>query len=261
VCELEENIGFRSSWNLVPERDYEVDELLLSTLNRRGFEVGVHGLHHDGRDFDTRRHVGQRLPAFHEYARRWRAVGFRSPSTHRRWEWMQLLDFDYDSSYTDTAPYEPQAGGCCSWLPYLIGDLVELPITLPQDHTLFELLGQQDESVWVEKTELLRGRGGMALMVTHPDYMIDPHVLSSYRRFLEHFAHDDGSWKPLPREVASWWRRRAASRLERIDDEWTIVGPAATDGAVVYRGNVSAADHDTAGSAKPRSGAAVGRTA
>jgi peptidoglycan/xylan/chitin deacetylase (PgdA/CDA1 family) len=236
VRELEKSTGFRSSWNFVPERDYQVDESLVTALEGDGFEVGVHGLRHDGRDFDTRRHLERRLPTIHDYARRWRAVGFRSPSTHRRWEWMELLEFEYDSSYTDTAPYEPQAGGCSTWLPYHIGELVGLPITLPQDHTLFEILGCRDETLWVHKTELLRARGGMALSLTHPDYMTAPDMLSSYRRFLETFADEDSAWKALPREVASWWRRRAASRLERVGDSWTIRGPASTDGAVVYRG-------------------------
>jgi peptidoglycan/xylan/chitin deacetylase (PgdA/CDA1 family) len=259
VCDLEESLGFRSSWNLVPERDYEVDDLMLAALRRDGFEVGVHGLHHDGRDFDTRRHVEQRLPAIREYTRQWRAVGFRSPSTHRRWEWMQLLEFEYDSSYTDTAPYEPQAGGCCSWLPYQIGALVELPITLPQDHTLFELLGHRDESVWVDKADLLRSRGGMALVLTHPDYMVDPDVLRSYRRFLERFADDELAWRALPREVAAWWRRRAASRLEWVGDEWRIVGPAGSDGAVVYRGGVAGVPPGAgATSARTQSDAMVG---
>jgi hypothetical protein len=237
VCELERGAGFRSSWNFVPERDYEVESSALAALDSTGFEVGVHGLHHDGRDFDTRRHLQRRLPAMHRYAREWNAVGFRSPSTHRRWEWMSMLDFEYDSSYTDTAPYEPQPGGCCSWLPYRIGQrIVELPITMPQDHTLFEILGHEDETPWIEKATLLREHGGMALMLTHPDYMTDGELLPSYRRFLERYAGDDSAWKPLPREAAAWWRRRADSHLELVDGEWTIVGPAREDGAVVYGG-------------------------
>ena len=83
---------------------------------------------------------------------------------------MPLLGFDYDSSYPDTDPYEPQPGGCCSWLPFFNGDLVELPITLPQDHTLFEILGASTSALWLDKARFLRDRGGMALMITHPDY-------------------------------------------------------------------------------------------
>jgi hypothetical protein len=58
--------------------------------------------------------------------------GSAAPATQRVWEWMPLLGFDYDSSYHDTAPYEPTPGGCCSYLPTSNGDIVELPITLPE---------------------------------------------------------------------------------------------------------------------------------
>ena len=67
---------------------------------------------------------------------------------------MPLLGFDYDSSSPDTDPFEPQSGGCCSWWPFFNGKLVELPITLVQDHTLFVILRRPDEQLWVEKAEL-----------------------------------------------------------------------------------------------------------
>ena len=99
-----------------------------------------------------------------EYAKKWRAVGFRSPATHRVWEWMPLLGFDYDSSFPDTDPYEPQPGGCCTWLPYFNEELVELPITLVQDYTLFTILRHEDERLWLGRAHFLREHGGMALV-------------------------------------------------------------------------------------------------
>ena len=143
---------------------------------------------------------------------------------------MSRLPFDYDSSYTDTAPYEPQPGGCCSWLPYMIEDVVELPITLPQDHTLFEILGGFDGRLWIEKAKLLRERGGMALVLTHPDYVGLEGLVDAYRTFLSEFADDDTAWKALPREVSAWWRQRAASSLIRDNGVWRIEGPAADIG-------------------------------
>ena len=152
---------------------------MVADLKGAGFEVGVHGLYHDGHDLESRERLMERLPEIRDYAERWGAAGFRSPATHRRWEWMGLLGFDYDSSFPDTDPYEPQPGGCCSWLPFFIDDLVELPITLPQDHTLFEILRHADASVWSAKAGLIRERGGMALILTHPDYMTDERLCST----------------------------------------------------------------------------------
>ena len=169
-----------------------------------------------------------------DFAKRWNAVGFRSPATQRVWEWMPLLGFDYDSSYPDTDPYEPQPGGCCSWLPFFNDGLVELPITLPQDYTLFTILRHESAQLWLEKTEFLRERGGMALLITHPDYMLERRPRNAYRELLDAYRDDPTVWRALPCEVSSWWRRRAASRLERAGGEWRIAGPAADAGRVVY---------------------------
>ncbi len=152
--DLERRLGYRSSWNLVPMR-YDVDDATVADLRGEGFEVGVHGLYHDGRDLESERLLRERLPAIREYASRWGAVGFRSPATHRDWRLMPLLGFEYDSSSPDTDPYEPQSGGCCTWWPFFNADLVELPITLVQDHTLFEILRRPDERLWVDKAAFL----------------------------------------------------------------------------------------------------------
>jgi predicted glycosyltransferase len=225
VLDLERSHGLRSSWNLVPQR-YEIDDDYVRALVAEGFEIGVHGLHHDGRDLESLATVRKRLPAIRDAAERWGAVGFRSPAMHRHPEWMPLLGFDYDSSCPDTDPFEPQAGGCCTWLPFFNQDMVELPVTLTQDHTLFVILRHNDEAEWVRKAEFLRKRGGMALLDTHPDYLVDERIFRAYGRFLDRYAQDATAWRALPREINAWWRRRAASHLEPQGAGWQVIGPA-----------------------------------
>jgi hypothetical protein len=232
VRAVEEAGGYRSAWNLVPER-YAVPDRLVEHLNDVGCEVGVHGLRHDGRDLESVNTAQSRLPAMQLWGQRWGATGFRSPATHRVWELMPKLGFAYDSSYPDSDPYEPMAGGCCSWLPFFNEDMVELPITLTQDHTLFVIL-RCDDCLWRQKVELLRTRGGMALVLVHPDYMLDGDRLDAYARLLDAYRDDPEMWTPLPREVADWWRRRAATSLRLVHAAWQPVGPAADEAAVAF---------------------------
>jgi len=231
--DAERAAGFRSSWNFVSER-YDVEESVLQGLRDDGCEIGVHGLRHDGHDLGSRRLLRRRLPAIRRSAERWGAVGFRSPATQRAWELMPELGFDYDSSYTDTDPYEPQPGGCCTYLPYFNEQQVELPITLPQDHTLFTILRHTDGDLWVDKARHLRDRGGMALVLVHPDYASDSYLAGAWSRLLEEFRDDDTAWQALPREVADWWRRRASSTIRETGSGWDIEGPAADDGTVRF---------------------------
>ncbi len=222
--DIERAAGFRSSWNLVPGR-YDVPDAVVAALQADGFEVGLHGLYHDGRDLADGV-LPQRLPEMRRWAQRWDAVGFRSPATHRAWDTMASLPFEYDSSYPDSDPFEPQPGGCCSWLPFFNGPLVELPITLPQDHTVFVILRRTDGRIWIDKSETIRAAGGMALLITHPDYLGLAPIVSAYRQLLAHVAGDPTVWRALPQEVNRWWRRRAQSHLEHDGDGWQVVGPA-----------------------------------
>lgn len=231
VLELERRHGMRSSWNFVPRR-YDVDLDRVADLVKDGFEVGVHGLHHDGRDLESWDRWEERLPYAYDAAALWGAAGFRSAALHREWGWMGQLQFDYDSSVPDTDPFEPQGGGCYTWLPFFNGDVVELPLTLPQDHTLFVILREKDESAWIRKAEFLRARGGLAMMDTHPDYLIDKEIFGAYSRFLDYFSSDATAWKALPRDVSAWWRRRAASSLVFDGRDWQVVGPAAGEARI-----------------------------
>jgi hypothetical protein len=145
---------------------------------------------------------------------------------------MPRLGFEYDSSYPDTDPYEPQPGGCCTYLPFFNEQMVELPITLPQDHTMFEILGHADGDLWTAKARDIRTRGGMVLALTHPDYARNDAMALAWRQLLDEFADDDSVWQALPREVASWWRRRHASSVILDDDRWIVSGPAAGEARV-----------------------------
>jgi len=235
ILDLERGLGLRSSWNFVPRR-YQVEDDRIRELTADGFEVGVHGLYHDGRDLESLARVRERLPAMREAAERWNAVGFRSPATQRQWDLMPMLGFDYDCSYPDSDPFEPQGGGCCTWLPFFNREMVELPLTMQQDHTLFTILRQSDETAWIDKAESLRARGGMALIDTHPDYLIEDTVKRAYRCLLERYASDETAWKALPRDVSAWWRRRANSQVERSGDRWIVTGPAAEEAHVELAG-------------------------
>jgi hypothetical protein len=112
--------------------------------------------------------------------------------------------------------------------------MVELPITLPQDHTIFAILQHPDETLWTQKAAHVRSRGGMVLVLTHPDYVGDPRLVEGYRRLLKGLESDPSVWRALPREVSDWWRRRAGSRLEQTKTGWTIRGPAMPDGSVRF---------------------------
>jgi peptidoglycan/xylan/chitin deacetylase (PgdA/CDA1 family) len=224
VADLEAEHGLRSCFNFVAER-YTLDKTVMADLRSRGFEIGVHGVKHDGRKFSSRRIFEERLEALRRYQREWNADGFRSPATHRKWEWMSDLPFLYDSSYPDTDPYEPIPGGCGSPWPFRIGPLVELPITMPQDHTLWEILQVGAGDIWREKADRLRSCGGLINIIVHPDYLSVPSQWREYEDFLTWLRAQRDIWIALPRDIATWWQNRQVQQRVSLSThglEWEV---------------------------------------
>jgi peptidoglycan/xylan/chitin deacetylase (PgdA/CDA1 family) len=210
LADLDASYGFRSSFNFVGEL-YPLDLELLDELRARGFEIGLHGLKHDGRLFASRAHFNQRARAINRHLRRLGAVGVRAPLTHRHPEWMQALDVEYDLSFFDTDPYEPIPGGTMSIWPFQIGHFVELPYTLAQDFTVAVVLREKTPRTWLDKVAFLRDYRGLALVNTHPDYLARPFVRQIYKDFLREMAGQRDYWHALPRDIASWWKARATA--------------------------------------------------
>jgi peptidoglycan/xylan/chitin deacetylase (PgdA/CDA1 family) len=233
VREVEERYGLASSWNFCAEQ-YPIPDGVFSRLRTAGCEIGLHGIDHQGRLFSSRARFEANLPKIHRYLREWNAVGFRSPALHRNADWMPELGCEYDSSFPDTDPFEPQPGGCCSILPFFNGDLVELPVTLAQDHTVFEILRHSDIGVWTQKSDWIIRHHGLVNVIVHPDYMLTPERLALYDELLAFLTAQDAGWPALPRDVARWWRTRSGLRCERQDDGVRINGPGAEQATVAY---------------------------
>lgn len=229
VAEWEEAHGFRSSFNVVADW-YPIDAGCISELRERGHEIGSHAIHHDRSLFSSREEFERQLPLLAASAERFGAVGFRSPATHRVVDWLAELPFSYDCTMPHSDPYEPIPGGTGTVWPFMQGDVVEMPYTAPQDHTLFNLLGHRDGSLWKRQLEEIIGCAGLFQMLTHPDpdYLGSPLTGLAYRETLDAISCHDDVWVALPKDVAEWWRRRAGGAGTRDDGVATWTGSEVT---------------------------------
>jgi peptidoglycan/xylan/chitin deacetylase (PgdA/CDA1 family) len=222
LMELEEKLGFRSSFGFVPER-YPVSAELRKDLEKRGFEVAVHGLLHDGLYYKSRETFSGRAARINRYIKDWGAVGFRSPSMQHNLDWIHDLNIEYDSSTFDTDPFEPQPDGMGTIFPFWVqrksGGKVylELPYTLPQDHTLFVIMRERSIDIWKKKLDWISEKGGMALLISHPDYMrfdrpeegFGRYPVKFYAEFLKcaDSRYKGKYWNPLPRDIVAFWKK------------------------------------------------------
>lgn len=219
LMELEARHGFRSSFNFVPEGEYSVPPDLPASLAQQGFEVGVHGLEHDGKLYASKREFAAKAIRIQKYLREWDARGFRSPLMQHKLPWLHKLGVEYDASTFDTDPFEPEPDAVGTIFPFWVpgpddGGFVELPYTLPQDFTLFVVLRESTIDIWKKKLDWVAAHGGMALLNTHPDYMCfeggkskDEFPVSLYEEFLSYIRdkYEGAFWAANPREVSRFY--------------------------------------------------------
>lgn len=205
LIEIDEKYGFKSSFNIVPYK-YRIDKGIIDLIKENGSEVGIHGYNHDGKLYYSEKIFNERVPYINEAIKTYDAIGFRSPMVHRNIEWLQKLDIQYDASCFDYDPFQPFPGGVGSIWPFIAGKFVELPYTLPQDHTLFYVLKVKDISIWKNKVDWIVRNNGMALLLTHPDYLKDVQNMKLYEEFLDYLNSIQNSWRCLPKEMAVHWR-------------------------------------------------------
>ena len=219
LMNVEQKHGFRSCFNFVPEGEYRVPDTLRETLDRAGFEVGVHGLEHDGKLYSSTEVFASKAFQIKKYLREWNSAGFRSPLMQHRLDWLHALDAEYDASTFDTDPFEPEPDGVGTIFPFWVPGpngrgYVELPYTLVQDFTLFRVLREGNIEIWKRKLDWIAEHGGMALLNTHPDYMCfdgqrnrDEFPVSYYDELLRYVGekYKGSYWSALPREVAQYY--------------------------------------------------------
>jgi peptidoglycan/xylan/chitin deacetylase (PgdA/CDA1 family) len=236
---VEESLGFRSSFNFVAE-EYQVSEVLRKDLAGRGFEVGVHGIKHSGDPFRSRKIFQEQAIRINEYLKDWKCVGYRSPCMYHNLDWIGELNIDYDASTFETDPFEPQPDGVGTIFPFwvrrnlepptsnlepptaLANGFIELPYTLPQDFTLFILLEERNIDIWKNKLDWLARNGGMALLITHPDYMnfdgkkleIEEYPARYYEEFLQYIIdnYEGLCWNVLPKDIALFWKENCSNK-------------------------------------------------
>ena len=218
LAELDEKLGFRSSFNFVAE-DYKLSDELFNQLRSKGFEIGSHSIHHKN-PFSSKKYFRDLAQKINNYLKEWNAVGFRSPSMYHNLEMIHDLNIEYDASTFDTDPFEPQPDGLGTIFPLWISDncnhkgYVELPYTLPQDFLIYILMKQKNTDIWKTKLDWIAKNGGMALLNSHPDYMnfdnfphYEKYPVQYYENFLTYIKtkYEGQYWHVLPRDMARFW--------------------------------------------------------
>jgi hypothetical protein len=227
LMDINDSFQIKTSFQLIPDARYVVGEDELTSIKSRGFEVNVHDLKHDGHLFSSRKVFMESAPQINRFGTAFGSRGFRSAILYRNQEWFSELDFSYDMSVPNVGHLDPQRGGCCTVMPYFIGELLEIPVTATQDYTLFHVLETYSLDLWRQQTSLIMQQHGLISFIVHPDYLDTPKAREAYAALLEHLStlrSDSNVWIALPGEIDTWWRERRNMRLVCNGETWRIEG-------------------------------------
>jgi hypothetical protein len=237
LIDLDEAHGIRASFQVIPEKRYEVPDEYVALIRSRGFEFNIHDLNHDGQLYQERQLFLQRSKKINSYVKQFGTSGFRAGVMYRNLDWYDAYEMSYDMSMPNVAHLEPQRGGCCTVFPYFVGKILEIPLTTCQDYSLFQILNDYSIDLWKQQLAMLRKRNGLMSFIAHPDYLIDAkarRVYESLLQYLQQMVAREKIWMALPGEVDQWWRARNQMRLVQINDQWAIEGPQSNKAKVAF---------------------------
>jgi len=140
-------------------------------------------------------------------------------------------------SMPNVANLDPQRGGCCTVMPYFIGDILELPLTTIQDYSLFHVLNEHSIDLWRVQLEMILAKNGLASFIVHPDYIIESETQVVYKDLLgllSELCGREAVWFALPNEIDSWWRARSRMSIVKDGESWQIVGEGADRAVLAF---------------------------
>lgn len=237
LMDLDDAYGIKASFQVIPEKRYEVPDEYVSQIRSRGFEFNVHDLNHDGHLYRTREEFVRRAVRINSYVHRYGARGFRAGSMYRNQDWYDAFEFSYDMSVPNVAHLDPMRGGCCTVMPYFVGKIVELPVMTVQDYSQFHILKDYSIELWKQQLALIKRRNGLMSFITHPDYLIELRARNVYETLLDYLRQmiaREQIWAALPRDVDEWWRARSQMKLVPRGNEWEIVGAGKERARLAY---------------------------
>jgi len=214
IKKLEEKYDIPSAW-YIPSKYYKLNPEIIKGLANYG-EIGAHDTKHDGKlatlpkqKLVKRLHEAkQTLEKIINYP----VEGFRAPLLQHNFKIIQALEevgYTYDASiptWEPKHPYTMKPCGIGTVNPLKMKKIVEIPLTLPQDHQMIHVLGitpRQTVKEWIKLKERIRGMGGICAILVHPNYELgNSQNFDTYEELLNNIIADNEAWVTIPREIS-----------------------------------------------------------
>ena len=211
---MEERYDVPSAWFLPTDR-YKLDSEVILKLANHG-EIGAHGTKHDGKLI--RLSIEEIVDRLSEAKRILETtvgqdvVGFRAPllqHNERIIQGLRKAGYSYDASIPTWEPKHPSTispRGIGTVYPLKMDGIVEIPISLMQDHQMIHVLGMNSRQIvekWLDMREIIKELGGICTTLVHPDYeLASQEGLESYEELLNGINADNQAFVTIPSQIS-----------------------------------------------------------
>ena len=215
---------------------------LFKRIQDMGVEFAVHGYKHvDYTQLESKQiveHLQHAVEIFDKHGILW--SGFRFPFLRCDEERIDMLGregFQWDSSrviswnhlkseeFTPMAwqafenilnTYRPMNADDCQTLPSVNGNLIEIPVSVPDDDMLIERLGIKNShrltTIWNRMLDEIRKKGELFVLQVHPERFFE--FRTAVERLIHQAAEDGDVWFTSLGELTDWWRERKDFRFD-----------------------------------------------
>ena len=210
---IEERYDIKSAWFL-PTEQYKLDSGVLLKLANHG-EIGAHGTRHDGKLIRISkegivRRLGEAKRVLENIVGQ-DIAGFRAPLLQlngKVFDGLLETGYVYDSSVPTWEPRHPSCMGpygIGTVYPLDVGGIVEVPVTVPQDHQMIRILGlnpKQTVEKWLEMKDIIKELGDVCTFLIHPDYELANASMDVYEELVNTIVSDTEAFITVPSEIA-----------------------------------------------------------
>ena len=211
---MEDRYDLPSAW-YIPSAHFRLDSPTIRELANNG-EIGSHDTRHDGRLARlSREKMMERLSSSRRVLSKCAGCaveGFRAPLLQHNLGIMDALmsvGYSYDTSIPTWEPKHPSTmkpQGIGTVFPMIINGVVEVPVTLPQDHQMMHVLNYGPKgtiTIWKQSMNATKEMGGLCVFLVHPEYeLAHSKNIRVYEDLLSTIKTDHDSWTALPRDIS-----------------------------------------------------------
>ena len=178
---VEDKYGVKSIW-FIPTGEYKLDKKIVKEL-AEDHEIGSHDVKHDGKlillekeEIVKRLKESKKLlEQIIEKEVKW----FRAPLLQHNMKIIQAIKeagYKYSSTSPAWEPVHPvtmKPYGVELLDPVKVNDVIEIPVTLPQDHQMLHVIGLSSKKSVEKWMNMINELNETAVLLIHPDYELN----------------------------------------------------------------------------------------